>query len=81
MKIKQQSLTKPKLVTLCDLDFGGTYRDITTGNIWLCAVGGYVNLTTDRMVTRNENMPGGDSTKVGAPRYEEVECILEIKEV
>lgn len=81
MKIKSPSTPVRKLYSLRDLVSGETYRDVNTGNIWLCAVSGYVNLTKDHIITRYDNMPGPDDNKGWDLRYQKVECVLEVKEV
>lgn len=79
MKIRVPQTSQVRLLSLRELGRGNTYRDARTGNIWLCAEGGYVNLTKDHIVTRGDNMPGPDDNKYFEPRYEKIDCVLEVK--
>lgn len=81
MKISNPAMTKPRLYSLPDLVTGCTYRELRNNCIWLVAKGGYVNLTTDQIVSRLENMPGHFVGGGWEPRFEEIKCEIKITEV
>lgn len=77
MKIISNTAQAPKLRCLSEMGVNRTYKDVTTGDIWLSTFSGWVNLSENRIITKSENMPGGVSP---IPRWLEVVCTVDVRE-